>query len=330
MSFVETSDDVQSAAAAWAVRLDRGDLTPAEQQELDAWLEGDVRRVGALARAEAIWCDLDRLAALDKAGVESAPVAPRKVDWRPWKAAAGFALLAVMTAGVGGVGYDHLAGRETSRVGEIRRLVLDDGSTVVLNTDSVVQVRYHRHERDIILRKGEASFQVAHDKTRPFIVHADGVSVKAVGTSFAVRENPTAVLVTVAEGVVEVARPQKAAPGAPRTVERSYVSRDRQLVATSARPLKPAVVGETQVARQLAWREGLLMFDGETLGQAAAEVNRYTQTPVTIDDPALARRAFVGVFQVGDVKAFARAAAAAFDAHVAEKEDGSIHLEADG
>lgn len=326
MSFAETSDDIQSAAAAWAVRLDRGDLTPAEQAELDAWLEGDVRRVGALARAEAIWCDLDRLAALDKAGVESAPVIHRKVNWQPWRAAAGFAFLAVMALGAGGVGYDQLAGRESSRVGEIRRLVLDDGSTVVLNTDSVVQVRYHRRQRDIILRKGEASFQVAHDKSRPFIVHANGVSVKAVGTSFAVREGSGQVLVTVAEGVVEVARKDKAS----KTVERSYVSRDRRLVAANARPLKPSVVGEGQVSRQLAWREGLLMFDGETLGQAASEVNRYSQTPVMIDDPALAKRAFVGVFQVGDVRSFARAAAVAFDARVAEKDDGSIHLEAAG
>jgi transmembrane sensor len=191
----------------------------------------------------------------------------------------------------------------------------------VLNTDSVVQVCFHKDRRDIILRKGEASFQVAHDAFRPFVVHADGVAVKAVGTSFAVRENPNGVMVTVAEGVVEVARPQD------DKVERHYVGRDRQLVALKSKPLRaPAVVSETQVSRQLAWREGLLMFDGETLGQAASEVNRYTQTPVVIDDPRLAGRAFVGVFQVGDVRAFARAAASAFDAPVAQKDDGSIHL----
>lgn len=323
MSFAETSDDIQSAAAAWAVRLDKGDLTQDEQRELDAWLEGDVRRVGALARAEAIWCDLDRLSAMDKAGVESAPPRPRRVDWQPWRAAAAFALLAVMTAGVGGVGYDRLAGREASRVGEIRRLVLDDGSTVVLNTDSVVQVRFRKNRRDIILRKGEASFQVAHDAFRPFVVHADGVAVKAVGTSFAVREQPGGVKVTVAEGVVEVARAQKDAG----KVERQYLGRDRQVLALNSAPLRPAVVSENQVSRQLAWREGLLMFDGETLGQAAAEVNRYTtQMPVVIDDPALAKRAFVGVFQVGDVRAFARAAATAFDAQATQKEDGAIHL----
>jgi transmembrane sensor len=324
MSFAETSDDIQSAAAAWAVRLDKGDLTPDEQRELDVWLEGDVRRVGALARAEAIWCDLDRLAAMDRAGVESAPPRPRRIDWKPWRAAAAFAFLAVVTAGAGGAGYDRFAGREASRVGEIRRLVLDDGSTVVLNTDSVVQVRFHKDRRDIILRKGEASFQVAHDAFRPFVVHADGVAVKAVGTSFAVREGPKGVMVTVAEGVVEVARPQKGAG----EVERHYVGRDRQMVALKSAPLRgPAVVSETQVSRQLAWREGLLMFDGETLGQAASEVNRYTQTPVVIDDPRLAGRAFVGVFQVGDVRAFARAAATAFDAQAAQKADGSIHLE---
>jgi transmembrane sensor len=137
MSFAETSDDIQSVAAAWAVRLDRGELTPEEQLQLEAWLDADVRHVGALARAEAIWCDLDRLAAMDKAGAESVPPRPRKVDWKPWRAAAAFAALAVATAGIGGAGYDRLAGREASRVGEIRRLVLDDGSTVVLKLDEL-------------------------------------------------------------------------------------------------------------------------------------------------------------------------------------------------
>jgi transmembrane sensor len=131
------------------------------------------------------------------------------------------------------------------------------------------------------------------------------------------------VLVTVAEGVVEVARPQQTS----HKVERRYVTRDNQVVALNAAPLKQTAVADGQVSRRLAWREGLLMFDGETLGQAAAEVNRYTQTPVVIDDPQLADRHFVGVFQVGDVRAFARAAATAFDAQVAQKGDGSIHLE---
>jgi transmembrane sensor len=255
--------------------------------------------------------------------VESAPASPARFDWRPWRAAAAFALVGVFAAGSLGIGYSRLAGREASRVGEIRRLVLEDGSTVVLNTDSVVQVRFRKDRRDIILRKGEASFQVAHDAFRPFVVHADGVSVKAVGTAFAVREQPKGVLVTVAEGVVEVARPKPAS----KAVERRYVTRDNQVVAPRAAPLRQARISDGQVSRQLAWREGMLMFDGETLGQAASEVNRYTQTPVVIDDPDLAGKSFVGVFQVGDVRAFARAAATAFDAQVAQKDDGSIHLE---
>jgi transmembrane sensor len=186
----------------------------------------------------------------------------------------------------------------------------------------VVQVRFRKDRRDIILKKGEASFQVAHDAFRPFVVHADGVAVKAVGTAFAVRAGPKGVLVTVAEGVVEVAQQKKAS----KAVERRYVGRDNQVVALNAVPMKAAQVSEGEVSRRLAWREGLLMFDGETLGQAASEVNRYTQTPVVIDDPSLADKAFVGVFQVGDVRAFARAAATAFDAQVVQKDDGSIHL----
>jgi transmembrane sensor len=327
MTYAETGDELQEVAAAWAVRLDRGDLTGQEQQDLEAWLDGDVRRVGALARAQAVWCDIDRLAALDRAGVDPMDLPARRMTWRPWRQAAATVAALLVVAGAAAGWMHTYAGREDARVGEIRRMVLSDGSVVVLNTDSIVQVRYHAHQRDIFLRKGEASFQVAHNRSRPFVVHAGGVSVRAVGTAFAVREGSHGVLVTVAEGVVEVARKSGART---TSADASFVHRDQQVVVAPGAPLRPQALSDEAVSRRLSWREGLLMFDGETLGQAVVEVNRYAPTRVVIDDPALAKRAFVGVFQAGDSRAFAKAAAVAFNAHAEQDEDGAIHLTPEG
>ena len=98
----------------------------------------------------------------------------------------------------------YLAGRESTQVGEVRRLTLDDGSALALNTSSVLQVKFAADERRIVLRQGEASFQVAHDEDRPFVVQAGDVSVRAVGTAFSVRMRQQELEVVVTEGVVEV------------------------------------------------------------------------------------------------------------------------------
>lgn len=327
MSYAESGDELEEVAATWAVRLDRGPLSEQDQRALDTWLAGDTRRLGALVRAQAVWCDIDRLAAMERAGIDTSLPPVRQRDWRPWRLAACMALALVCVGGLISSYLYEFAGREQARLGEIRRIVLQDGSVVVLNTDTVMQVRYRADERDIYLRKGEASFQVAHNRARPFIVHAGPVSVRAVGTSFAVRERSGGVLVTVAEGVVEVARKSGSGAG---SLDRRYLRRDYQLLAAPDQPLKTTALSDELVARELSWREGLLMFNGETMGEAVKEVNRYSPTPVVIDDPRLAQRAFVGVFQAGDAKSFATAAAAAFNARMTESPDGAIHLQSGG
>ncbi len=79
------------------------------------------------------------------------------------------------------------------------------------------------------------------------------------------------------------------------------------------------------VERRGAWRKGLLIFDGQRLGIAAAEVNRYSDLRVVIEDPTLARAEFMGVFKLGDANAFAQAAAGAFNGEVVRR-GNELHL----
>jgi transmembrane sensor len=329
MTRVARNADVDSEAAAWAVRLESGDLTDADRHDLEVWLEADVRHVGALVRAQAIWVDLDRVAAL-KAGharhleiVSERAGRPKVRDWARrltgrLQLAAAAAVVLVMA--LGGAAYDHFEGRLASTHGEVRRVALSDGSTVILDSDSIVQVKFSAGERTVYLRKGEASFQVAHNIERPFIVHADDVAVRAVGTNFAVKLQSDKVSVTVAEGTVLVKRPI----GGGRQ-ERHFVSRNGALTAQGVQPMKTAVLSSEDVARQLAWSDGQLDFNGETILQAAAQVNRYAGEPVVVDDPRVGQKTFVGVFRMGDSKAFADSVATAYDDRVVEQEDG-LHI----
>lgn len=308
-----SGDEIEAAAAAWAVRAATRPLTEDEQLQLDQWLARSSRHLGAFVRAQAIWSDTDRVAALDETSRSELPDVRPPIRWGRFAMAASVAVALVG----GGVGYDQLAGRVTTSRDEVRRLVLADGSVAVLNGDSALQVRYGSGERRVILRRGEALFEVRHGDARPFLVSAEDVTVRAVGTKFAVGLEGGDVEVTVEEGEVAVAEgTQRAAP--------RLVRRNEQLVAAST-GVRRAMLEPDEVERRLAWRQGLLVFDGQSLGRAAEEVNRYSRVPVTIDDPTLARAEFVGVFRIGDGRAFAHAAAQAFNGQVQER-DGRLHL----
>lgn len=306
-------DKVESQAAAWAILCAERPLDETEQEQLDGWLAASSRNLGAYIRAQAIWTDIDRITAMDETSRAEVQAFRQPQRWQRYAMAASVALALLS----GGLAYDRLAGRVATERTEVRELVLDDGSRVVLNADSIVQVRYSEGGRRIILRRGEAMFSVAHDPARPFYVTAGEVTARAVGTRFAVSIEDEGIEVTVEEGAVAVA--EEGSDATPRLIRRN-----EQYVAAATGSRKAMLEG-SEVERRLAWRRGLLVFNGDSLGRAAVEVNRYSEIPVVIDDPTLARAEFMGVFHIGDGRAFAHAAAQAFNGKVVERED-ALHL----
>src|SRR3546814_13511842 len=97
--------------------------------------------------------------------------------------------------------------------------------------------------RRVILRRGEASFEVAHNVQRPFVVSAEGLDVRAVGTAFVVGIEDGGVEVTVEEGVVAVGG---AASGSPRP---RSIRRNEQIVAAQTGP-RTAALHPDEIARR--------------------------------------------------------------------------------
>ncbi len=313
MSGVARTNKADSEATKWAVRLDADNLTETETEALENWLARDPRNVGALVRAQAVWASVDRLRAMGMRA-SSVPAKPR-LSARHWMAAVAASLL-IAVAGWSTFSFFH--GRFATSHSEVRQVALEDGSIVTLNSDSVVKVDYQGNIRSIYLESGEASFKVAHNKARPFVVHAGNLLVRAVGTKFTVKLKDGEVSVVVDEGAVEIKRADQPRPA-------RKLARDQELIAKNSSPMQVASVDPHELVRRLSWEQGWLIFDGETLAEAAERVNRYTDEPVVIDDDRLAERSFVGAFRIGDAKAFAQSAAAAYDATVRE-EGGAIHL----
>jgi transmembrane sensor len=334
-------EPISEQAARWAVRSLGDSFGPDEQRDLAIWLEADPRHLGAYVRARAQWVDLDRLAALNGPASPVRKDAPalRAMPRQPWgdeankrpgvsrRRVLGSGLAVATLAGVGlvGLAIRARATRYTSGIGEIRRIALDDGSTMVLNTATEVTVEFSKRQRTLRLIRGEAFFEVAHDKERPFVVQANAIGIRAVGTAFAVRLDTSRLDITVTEGIVEVSdSTEKSVADAAiaSSPVPQHVAANQRIVITGSRVPDVRPVSPSESDRELAWREGMVSFDGESLQTAVTEINRHNRRHIIIDDAALAAMPVVGVFQATDLDAFSAAAASALKATAVR--DGNV------
>jgi transmembrane sensor len=274
---------------------------------LRKWLEGNPRRRGALLRAEAALSFLDRGRALS--GIVPKPQA-RPIWVRRKFLFAGAALAASILGAAVWVAAPH---RYSTSVGEIKQLPLSDGSVIAINTQSAVEVAMSSKVRQVTLTSGEAWFKVAHDKARPFVVSAGRIRVRAVGTAFSVRRRDEGADVQVTEGVVEMWTIGEEN----RRVQVSAGSRS-----TVSEYKSPTIVqASSDIERSLAWREGRIVLEGETLDEAVAQFNRYNTRKLTISDSELAEEQLVGQFRATDPVTFAHAVATTLGATILEEGD---------
>ena len=317
----QTAHEIDLAAADWAARVDRGALSAAEQDRLQAWLDSDVRCPGAYGRMRGLALNTERARALGPAFQASRFMPPvlhtrRSMIW------AGGAI-AASVAGVGALGLlqFYQGKRFTTRKGEVKVVALGDGSVVTLNTASRISVDYTPNKRNIALVEGEALFDVAKDRDRPFVVTAGATQVRAVGTSFTVRRlSGSPIKILVREGVVEITQQRQA------ETKPVLAPANTEAVSLIDRPVvTAALVAAPELDRQLAWRNGRIEFDGETLDQAIADFSRYSDTRIIIDDPSLGREEISGLFQADDPVGFAQSVATSLDAR-AEVGEGQVIL----
>lgn len=314
------SRTIEAEAANWAMRLDRDRLDPVLQAEVEAWIgEGELarRRRGALLQAEAAWAmlgeavanegeDAGQLRSSASLAVEGRYERPRWVS----RAVLGTGLAASLAAALVMWPDAKPAGNEyRTALGEIRRVPLGDGSTASINSDADIEVTFRPETRLANIRRGEAWFQVAKDKSRPFVVEAGRIRVQAVGTAFAVRRYANGAEILVTEGVVEAwangAEGHRIRLGAGR---RAFVANDAAI-----RELR---AGAAAVDRALAWRSGKLALAGESLNHAIAELNRNNAVKIELEAPAYGSEPLHGMFRTDDPEGFAEAVEQSLGLHV--------------
>lgn len=341
----QDDEALQLEAAEWLMRLSGDDVPAALHAGYAAWRAQSDAHGAAADQLAAIWTGMDCLEEANhhaaapevveaRAATTGRPVA---MDRRMFGALAASLVVAV-GAGVvwraQGGGYTPYAASYETALGEQARIDLPDGSVINLNTHSHIEVTYSKGARQIQLRRGEAFFDVAPNKRRPFSVHAGEGVVRAVGTAFAVRLHEAKLDVLVSEGRVALATtaPQRpdTAPGAgpDRTPDPApLVELSAGQAATFARKVDQiAHVPPAAMARRLAWRDGVLSFSGEPLSAVIADLSRYTATHIEIADADLAALPISGHLKVGDLDGMFSALQVMADIEVDRVSDARVRL----
>jgi transmembrane sensor len=321
--YSDSSSPIPEQAADWLVELSDPGLDETRRRQFMSWLKRSPQHIEEFLAIAVLEQEIaeqpialaDILAEFHRAepapveplfGVAGTPVveapsSPRRMRHtgrRPgrrfvrWLAAASvgaFALLLTQFMHV-----DAPAIRHGTAIGEQRSVALADGSIVMLNTQSEVEVRIDRSTRHVSLLAGEAMFDVVADRERPFVVQAGNVSLRVLGTKFSVYRTGALTRVAVVDGTVQLVPDD-------RLADAVLVTEGETLVAGRDGVLPAGAGGDFETA--VAWTERRLIFNAAPLAQVVHEFNRYNAVPLVVEDSQLAARPVTTVFNANDVGA---------------------------
>lgn len=340
---------IAAEAADWAVRIDASPLDADEKARLAEWLTTSPIHVDELLFSASIMAglphiDADRSIIIEALLTNIAPdviplfpapaaseeerahndgpvaweePAPSRALTRYWPAIA--ASLLVLVAG-SWYGLNHAPSPTLNTVGEDTQLIaavgaepqpiaLEDGSVLYMNGESQVRVGFSPARRVVELLEGQALFDVAHDRDRPFEVFAADTKIEALGTKFIVEYGVDQVTVTVVEGRVRVgARNHTSAAGEALARPDSPLARHPLELTAEQVALVfangEARTGSASALRPSAWQAHQFTYKNESLSVIAAEFNRFNAVKIAVADPELAKARFSGVFDAHDPETF--------------------------
>lgn len=306
---------ISEEAAHWFVEFRTGDIDSVGRRDFDAWVRTSPEHLRAFIEVSALWGHAGTLDRQHLSGVEELIASAREevnvvpLSRAPQREAFGkrrgvqFGLAAAVV-GLLIVGstltWTLMTARRTysTEVGERRSLRLADGSTVTLNSRSRARVELNGSARTVDLLEGEALFRVAREASRPFVVRAEGTSIRAVGTEFDVDRKGRGTVVTVVDGRVAVSRTDSDADrsqtepgsGEPHGV---LVSAGERIDTTDAGAPAPTRINASIAT---AWTQGKVILQSATLEDVVERFGRYSQRRLVAVDHGAVPFRLSGVF----------------------------------
>ena len=304
-------------ASLWFARLDSGS---ADIDAFEAWRDADPRHQAAFARVAGVGFQLDRLRKFH------APAETTKSNAKPSRralitgAAAGIGAVSVVAATLS-MALSRVSA--ATKVGESRSVLLPDGGQIALNTDSKAAWKFNDHKREIWLERGEIALTVPHD-SRPCLLFGGENVVQIASGKVNARLRGKALDLTVVEGICSLSNPSNSSPGSSPTARLPLKAGQAALI--QPKQIHVRSVDEGDMHFVTSWRDGELIFNGQTLGAAIAEYNRYLPNKITILDASLENIRLGGRFKTRDPAEFLASLNAGFGIHVARDESGAVLL----
>lgn len=334
---------IASEASEWVIMLDIGDMTSDDHHNLADWLLISPKHVEEFIKASSLYdmvgaVDQDKNISIESLLEKTAPeVIPlmqmgtaasmalpnsERQTRKRWYAITGsiaacFLMVAIMMQMTpSSAPIVDTTVQLATKFGEQRKITLDDGSIVHVNTLSDVSIEYTDTARIVNLKKGEALFDVAHDPSRPFQVIAGKTITEAIGTSFNIYLERGHASVSVIEGEVALTSTEGTLEAistntdeATSTVD-TFAGNDGRLLLTAGQRVKvdlaknSAELREADTKAIASWRVGQLVFESNSLQEIAHQFNRYNHTKILLSDPNMSAVTFSGIFDSNDPESF--------------------------
>ncbi|GAA6206278.1 MULTISPECIES: FecR domain-containing protein [Thalassotalea] len=332
------NQQIKQQARTWVRCLNRG-LTDSEKPQLIAWLNQNPLHHQALYKATSVFDNIKELNELN--GVFPLEKNDRLSGLSAKSLFLIMLLLSLMAILLGQSistisvfpAENQMMNYQT-RIGEQHEFLLPDGSKVTLNTHSKITVNYNKNHRNIHLLYGEALFDVAKDKTRPFTVNTGNKSFTALGTVFNIQKNNELDMeLYVSEGQVLVSN-QLPSKKLASLIETERAKHDSSMIITDGE--KTVIenkqqqatfsLSQAQAEQELSWQQGMLIFSGETLKEALSEVSRYNKIQFEIANDDVSKIKIAGYFKAGDINGLLESLANNFNIKYKFNATNSIQL----
>lgn len=319
------NQQIKQQARSWVRCLNRG-LTDSEKPQLIAWLNQNPYHHQAIYKAASVFDNINELSELN--GIFPIEKNNRLSAFSAKSLFMIIALLCLLTIFLGKsistfpvFSPEKAIISHQTKIGEQNNFILSDGSKVTLNTHSKIIVNYSKEHRNIHLLYGEAQFDVAKDKTRPFTVNTGNKSFTALGTIFNIQKNNELDMeLIVSEGQVLVSNHLDRNTLA-ILIDNESQKHDSNMIITDGEKSiienkiqqKIVKLSKSQAEQELSWQQGMLIFKGETLRQALSEVSRYSNVQFEIANEEVSNIKIAGYFKAGDINGLLQSLALNFN-----------------
>lgn len=284
-------------AAAWFLRMQQSDGNDAEQKAFEAWLSQSSAHRAEYQQYARLWHNLDYL---------------ERKPQKKFNATIAGLLALVFIFGVL-QWFSRIEDVIVTAIGEREQIVLADGTTIDINTDTKLRLALYGFTRKAVLEHGEALFKIGNERFRAFEVHAGNGVIRHIGTEFnVVRENGKTT-VAVLEGAVEI------------RLENQYqttIVRGEQQISYTEQGLSNIVQTDTETVA--AWRKNRLIFRDTPLNEAVRQINRYHIRPIRLGEPQLSTLKVSGEFNATDRDGLIRALKTLFPLRSSELDDMTV------